>query len=530
MKTKLEHIRRAFEIGLMEHWLIRIAQLDQSRTGQKQNGVLPVPTSGKEYGLQNLAEWARRVIRNRTVDAYSFKPGEGSGPIDRLLPFGLRVLKLLGGWGTALAAVVIGLTSGLVFLPSRIFSETEVTLPQILIPVLLGIVFVLWQILNGCIFVATRSWGGGGDNAEDGSDESVSDRQMLRLARRVLPPFIRWNMNLGWCVFWGGALFSMVTEYAAFRDADDDRDYVYRSQYMPLDERLVWLHRVSIPIPDQFRLPDAALAWADSDYRSAGYVLQKEGEATSYSLENELAFDPSVEGDLVRLTKPPDYDKRWFWFLFGVIFTYGLAPRLIALPLFGFLLIRCRVKLYDELLKDPYTRILNELNEKPTSGSVTEEKRFFERPKIEQTKQKSLPQRPCKEVLAVSYQTIIALDQARECADGADIELFGRPAGDVNTNTEIVKWLEQHEQPRKIMIFVKIMSVPDRPFVQFVQTVTRVKVPVELIFIDLPKGVKDFSENLMQRTGMWRKKLGEAGLESVLPPRLRMEGATDEES
>ena len=637
----------ALKFRLTDHLLIRACEAEEAGHKEKLRGLVPPPPEGKLYGPSILVTWARKLVERRYKTPFHVGSLGGRTLTDHLFSVGLRLIGFLGSWGVPGACAIVGLVSGLAFLPLRIFNSTEVTLTQILIPLFLGSVFVLWQVVNLALYLARVSGRSAAEDRESPGD--VAGPKMLLVARRTLPPYVRWNANLGWCVFWIVVLVLTVLEYG--KHSILDRDYVYHPQYMPLEERLSWLHKLSAILPKSYHLPDESMVWADIHYRKDGYrltsgapsplslhseipflrgddrvvlaykpeagqavmgviftesgqvldqsppfelqatvkqifdssvtaiaveskgslgqlAIQIKGEGLSFHKEGSrgkpltfladgvvavsnspefvVSFDAlprkievreegAAEGEsttvslkrdegnvlLARLTEPSGYARHWFFFLFGVILTFGLAPRVVALPIFGVLYMVCKWRLYQEFSKNPFASIIAELNQRPKASVEIEEGRYHDRPLAPNTPAPVEKMLPHKDVLAVSYGVNATPDDVRRLGRVSDFELYERPAGDANTNAQVTEWLGRHVSFGRYLVCTKLAATPDRPFVRFMQEVASRGYACELAFLDLPEDPKAYGDRLTVRIGVWRDVMERANLLELLPADLR---------
>jgi hypothetical protein len=647
-------ISEAMRLTLTDHFLIR-ACVARQKDANKIHGLVPPPPKGVTYGPSILVKWAHKVVERCHLKPFRIGGYTNYSFSDHLFSFGLRMLGFLGSWGVPLVCALIGLFSGLAFLPMRIFTATQVTLIQILIPVLLGVFFVGKQVLNMLLYFAsllrrrTRADGPAETNEGLGLD-------MLSVARRILPAYFRLNLNLAGCVFWLVVLSSMGLEYIRHHEANTS--YVYRSQYMPLQERLVWLNRFSRFIPNVFRLPDECLAWADQDYRD-GYRLIKPSIPSALTVNAnssfllahekvELSYDPDPQTNILgavlraddsrtylgvpfkqqitaktlytspvdlvaiidthgrsnlevtatssqltihaknqletprttflidgviaatnvseyvisldaslpnkiqlrkesdptasmyslafvpqehsyaisQLAEPVGYARHWFLFLLGVILTFGLAPRIIALPIFGVLYATRKWTLYREFHGEPFASIIADTNKRPTSSIYVEPKIYHDGPLPPKPASPDIAKLPYHDVLAVGYNTRITDADVRQMGGASDFLRYDRPAGDANTNIEVLDWLDKHESFGRFILCLKLTATPDRPLIRFLQEAISRGFSCELAFLDMPENHGSDDHRLAIRVRVWRDTMEKAGLLEILPETLRNSGTT----
>ena len=642
-------LREALNFSLTDHLLIRACEAGEAGQKEKLRGLVRPPPGGKLYGPSILVTWARKLVERRYLKPFHVGRSGGRTLTDHLFSIGLRLIGFLGSWGVPVACAIAGLVSGLAFLPLRIFTSTEVALPQILIPVFLGSIFAVWQVVNVVLYFA-RLLGRRAVVENHDSPDGRFGPEMLLVARRTLPPYVRWNANLAWCVFWVVVLVSTGLEYIQHHETD--RDYVYHSEYMSLETRLSWLHKFSTFLPKSFCLPDESLAWGDRDFREDGYRLSPIGAQSPLSLRAEapflrgndkvtLAYEPeigqtivgviftgsglvvdqappfehqttakqisnslvdaisvggesdleqlaiqvkgkdlsfrrrggagrpltfladgvvavtnsseyvvslgalpgkvevreegSAEGEstivslqrikggfsLARLTEPSGYTRSWFWFLFGVILTFGLAPRLAALPIFGLVYAICKWNLYRELSRDPFAAIVAELNQRPTASTIVREGSYHDGPLTQEKPSQAQSRLPHKDVLAVGYGADVTPEDVRKLGRASDFDVFGKQAGDARANVEVMTWIDRYESFGRFLVCTKLTFTPDRPLIRFLQGVVSKGVSCEIAFLDMPTKLNAIGEQMSIRMDVWRDVMGDAHLNELLPSELR---------
>lgn len=641
-------LKAAVKFKLTDHLLIRACQAREEGRTDRLHGLVSSP-KGKDYGPSDLVTWAEGLVQRRDGKLFDIGGSVGRTLFDHLYSIGLRLVRLLGSWGVTTICVLIGLLAGWVFLPQKIFSSTEVTLPQILIPVSLGAIFVVWQLLNLMRYWISRGvHKQAGETGENPNEEYGS--KILALARRVLPPYIRWNLNVGWCVFWMAVLCSMGLEYV--RHQSNERDYVYRPQ-MALQTRIAWLHKLSTLLPRTFHLPDEALAWSDQDYRDDGYQLTNTGVPSALEIKADASFlhgsdnvylcytpqtgvpilkvvyaglgqalpsapfeqmvsakqlaslpvqivmitdngggkHMGIEADRQRLfihaqkgidepltfladgavvltnkdecvlqldstlperleirkggvadaplailsferidagilasklVKPAGYTWHWFLFLFGIILTFGLVPRLIALPVFGLLYLVCKWKLYQDFSREPFKSIIAEFKKKPKLLEAIEGPVIIPEVPLRNTPPDAREDKlPHEDLLAVGYNISISRDDVRRLGGVPKFSLYERPAGDAHTNQKIMEWLGQHESFGRFLVCAKLASTPDRPFVRFLHDAVSKGYSCELAFLDMPSSPDRVNSRMVAIIRVWEDVMKKAGLSELLPAMIK---------
>jgi len=301
--TLWQNLKNACSFSILDHILIRACEAGEKKHKSRLRGLVPEPPKDEPYDVTVLSGWAQKLVEIRYTKIPKAKQGRRCLWKEKFWTLWFRVIGYMGEKGVTILFLLIGVASGLAFLPSRIFIMQNISLSQILLPVGLGLMFILWQIVLLFIYCSNifkkheelkRC------HEEDGGFLS----SLFQNTRRHLPCVIRWKRNLGWCMFWIVVLCTIGIEYV--RHKDEPRDYVYSPQYMPMEQRIRWLHRLQIFLPAQFSLKEESLVWADKAYRHAGYILEdieldrdlNPSKSTKFFLENESAklyFTPEDE-------------------------------------------------------------------------------------------------------------------------------------------------------------------------------------------------------------------------------------------
>ncbi len=499
-------IRQALRFRMVDHLLIRICMASPAATNR--HGVLPPPPEDKPYGPDSLPKWA-----SKTLDTIGRDKLFHALPVNRatiaLLSFGQRALSCAvecgGSWGVPIAFVLIGVLSGLAFLPTRIFTGSEITLPRMLIPLMLGALFVVWQLCHLFIWLF--------------SNKRRLDKHVDRAFRqgiRAIMPYLRWQKNLLWLAFWLVVLAMTMLEYAKHQQAG--KDYFYQP-VMRMERRMGLINLLNSTLPEPFRLPLDSLAWADISYRQDGYKIEPSDSATGRQYARSPGIDEYAPEQRIKLEEPEYYAESWFHFLIGVILVFGLAPRLVALPLFGALLLASKVRLYRDFERDPYADLLKRLNAKPSVTIGREGPIIVVKPPIINPPHPadSIPKLVDKKVLVIAYEACVNPNDVNRYGSPADVEIFPRAAGDAAANRDSLDWLRRYNPAGKMVVICRLSSTPDKPFIKYVEKVRTIRV-CELDFMELwSASDRDTKGVLRERCSVWVNVMKKIGLDTLLP-------------
>lgn len=534
-------IGEAMRFSTADHLLIRICMTSESANPDKKR-VLREPLAGQPYDVSILKKWARKLLEDRGRKAIFSRLPVGHYLADQCFRFGLRLLEYLGSWGTPVAFLAAGLLGGLAFLPKRIFTSPEVTMMQILLPVFLGSAFILWQVVHILFHLSSKI----GNHkvaackavhkydalASDAPSDETSSSCFLQTIRRTMGPYIRWNLNLSWCLFWLVTLVTMGGEYV--RHQPTDPDYVYHSPYNSMDDRLKWIGRVSNVLPNHFKLSADAVAWSDRVYRERGYKLTptdltgqqsaKSARIGLYVLEPETRSLPP--NSFKRLEEPPRYAASCFWFLFGVILVYGFMPRVVALPIFGLLLCRNTLDLFQELHREPYASLLDQLNMRSQKFIQPEGDEIHGQPLPPAEPNTAPSKRPQKDILVIPFKVGVSPNDALRYGSQEVCELLPQCGGDTASKQQVLNLVDKYELGGRLIVVTRLSMSPDRPFIRFLQDLSKTGRVCELDFADMWPGAKTIAWNPQVRLGVWQKAMVDAGLKEAMPYLPENKGAT----
>ena len=510
---KLKTIWRALAFTMTDHLLIRACMANEEARGRR--GVLPPPPENAEYDVGILPLWARK-----TLDKIDRRKLFESLPANRLTigllaggQYFVRVFtSFAGNMGVPLFFVCLGVLSGLAFLPMRIFTGNEITLPRMLIPLLLGVLFAGCQVLGLVWWIAGKV-----------RDRDEKQNGAIFRFSSAARPYLRWHLNLAGLAFWLVVLATTGLEYMKHQAVG--RDYFYQP-IMRMDSRVSLVRRLNLALPQQFRLPLDSLAWADTSYRHDGYVVALPDHPEGRRFVRASGIGEYKDGLIVRLEEPEFYAESWFQFLLGVIIVFGFLPRVLAVPVFGLLLLASKVRLYREFDSQPYRSLLENLNARQQSEIKPERQIIPETTPQVRANATDTPQEIAgkrhRDVLIIAYEADVDSQNARRYGDPPLAEMFPHPAGDASTNREALNWLSGCDPGGKIVIICRLAWTPDNPFLAFVRKSQAIRT-CELDFVESWAAGKKMADiaAYKERTLVWGHVMKNAGMEALLPQAIK---------
>jgi len=198
-------------------------------------------------------------------------------------------------------------------------------------------------------------------------------------------------------------------------------------------------------------------------------ITWAESEESVPQQKSVFEFRSSVPGRVTPVEKPDDYVNAWLDFLAALTFFCGVLLHLLALPVFGVLVMVRRNQLYQEYKKEPYTKLLERLNERPFERAGD---RGINVAIDGNGDGEDIDEAPHGwDILVVTYNVEIAEgDEKRYGAKAGRIPgNIGRKHKDVE---KVMKWIEKEKSSAaKLVIVCSLQNTPDNPFHDFLEKV-----------------------------------------------------------